>query len=110
MNQFFGQRWPALFLDDAQRVDTPIGECCLTCDEPFVEGDQGMTMPYVYEGEDGKPEHRMAAQHRECLLLGVVGHLAGQCECFPGKGTTRERARAAVEWAEEMRASQEDQG
>jgi hypothetical protein len=103
VNRYFGDPWDAPFVEDALRVPTPVGEPCLTCDEPIAEGDQGMVTSYLYEGFNGALAQREAAQHRECMLLGVVGYLAGQCQCFPGKGSLRERGRATVAWAEANR-------
>lgn len=103
MNHYFGPPWNAPFIDDAEQVSTPVGEECLTCHEPIAEGEQGVVMPHIHLGEDGKTAVRDAAQHRECMLLGLLGHLAGQCECFEGKGTLRERGRATVAWTEAMR-------
>lgn len=103
MNRYFGEPWGAPFIDDAQRVPTPVGMDCSTCGEPVAEGDQGVVMPYVYAGPDGAPAQSDTAQHRECFLLDVVGHLAGQCQCFPGKGSLREHGRATIAWAEANR-------
>lgn len=103
MNRYFGSPWDAPFIDDAVQVPTPVGEVCLTCDESVIEGEQGVVMPHIYLSEDGQTAARDTAQHRECMLLGVLGHLAGQCECFAGKGTPRERGRATVAWVEAMR-------
>jgi hypothetical protein len=105
MNQYFGPPWDAPFIDDATQVATPVGETCLSCEEPITEGDQGVVMPLVYVGDDGEPATRPAVQHRECLLLGVVGHVAGTCFCHEGLGTARERGRATAAWVEAARES-----
>lgn len=102
MNVYFGQPWDAPFISDATEAPTPVGERCLECNEPVVDGDQGVIMPYSYVGENGKPAHRMAAEHRGCFLLGVMGHLAGTCFCHNDKGTIRERGLATVAWAERV--------
>jgi hypothetical protein len=103
VNRYFGDPWDAPFIDDAQPVPTPVGMVCLSCGEPVAEGDQGVVTPYLYAGDDGAPAQGDTAQHRECMLLGVLGHLAGQCGCFPGKGSLRERGRATIAWAERAR-------
>lgn len=103
MNRYFGQPWGAPFLADAQRVPVPVGRPCLICHEPIIDGDQGVVMPYLYQGEDGAPAQRDAAEHRECMLLGVLGHVAGTCFCHENLGSIRERGRATVAWAEERR-------
>lgn len=98
--RFFGEPWDAPITDGAVRVPTPIGQTCLACGEPVAEGDQGLVMPFVYLDDDGAPARTDTAQHRECLLLDVAGHMAGQCFCHEGLGTARERGRATVAWAE----------
>ncbi len=104
MNRYFGQPRGAPFLADAQRVPTPVGQPCLECHEPIVEGDQGVVMPLLYEA-DGAPACRQAPEHRECMLLGVLGHVAGTCFCHEGLGSIRERGRATVAWAEANRSA-----
>lgn len=98
MNHYFGSPWDAPFIAPARQVPTPVGESCLGCEEPIVEGDRGVLMPLAHVGDDGQPAHRMAAEHRECFLLGVLGHLAGQCYCHDGLGSHRERGRRTAEW------------
>lgn len=98
MNHYFGQPWDAPFIDDAEQIPTPVGEPCLACEEPIAEGDQGVVMPYVYLGPDGKPATRSVAEHRECMLLGLLGHVAGTCFCHDGLGGHRERGQATVTW------------
>jgi hypothetical protein len=100
MNRYFGPPWDAPFIDDAEQVPTPVGQECLTCHESIVEGEQGVVMPLIYEA-DGAPAVRDAPEHRECMLLGVLGHLAGTCFCRDGLGSIRERGRATVAWAED---------
>lgn len=100
MNRYFGQPWGAPFLEDAEQVPTPVGKPCLVCDEPVAEGDQGVVMPYAHTGDDGKPVSTDAAEHRECMLLGVLGHVAGTCFCHKGFASIRERGRATVAWVE----------
>lgn len=103
MNRFFGEPWGAPFIMDAERVPTPVGETCLGCEESIVDGDQGVVAPHLYAGDDGQPAGRLAAQHRECMLLAVLGHVAGTCFCHDGLGSARERGRATVAWAERNR-------
>lgn len=102
MNRYFGPAWDAPFIEDAQQVPTPVGELCLECQEPIAEGEQGVVMPLIYEA-DGAPAMRYAPEHRGCMLLGVVGHIAGTCFCHGGLGTVRERGLLTVEWAERNR-------
>jgi hypothetical protein len=45
---FFGQRWDAPVVDDAEWRPTPVGEPCSLCDHEIEAGDQGFIRPYVY--------------------------------------------------------------
>ena len=93
MNQFFGPPWNAPFIDSAVQVPTPMGEECATCGESIGDGDQGMIFPGV----------QRLLFHRGCFLLGVIGHIARQCECFEGKGSLRERGLATIAWIDRQR-------
>lgn len=104
MRQYFGVKWDAPAYEDAVEVPTPLGESCLYCREPIVEGESGLMMPYV--GNDGAAV--MAAGHIECELrsmLGSVAHLEGRCSCCGGAGngdagraSYREAARETMSW------------
>jgi hypothetical protein len=77
--QWFGSPGGAPYEADCQHVATPVGATCAWCDEPFVEGDDGVVLP-VYGGES-------AAFHYECHLRQVIGglnHLRGNCTCCGG--------------------------
>lgn len=98
----FGKPWAH---EDLEQIPTPVGQLCLYCVEPIVEGDLGVEMPYL----DLKGETTVV-QHRECFLRGIfgsVGHQKQQCSCYGGTEedppglTLREAAKAA---AEEMQA------
>ncbi len=93
----FGPNWGR----DLEEVPTPVGAPCFYCEEPIVEGDLGVVMPFM--DVDGDKE---VAEHRECLLrsiFGSVGHQKGTCSCHGGEEedppgmTKREAAKAAVE-------------
>lgn len=103
MNRYFGEPWDAPFVADAQPIDTPVGRTCLVCEESIEPGDQGVMMPLFYAGPDGGPVARLEAEHRGCMLLGVVGHMAGTCFCHEGLGSIRERGQATVAWVEANR-------
>ncbi|HET9144086.1 hypothetical protein [Actinophytocola sp.] len=100
MNRFFGEPWGAPFIADAEQVAAPVGKPCLECGELVAEGDQGLLVPHARAGDDGRPLSTDAPVHRECLVLGVFGHVAGTCFCHQGLGTMRERGRATVAWLE----------
>lgn len=46
---WFGPTWGAPVCEDSQHLPAPVGEPCLYCESPFVDGDQGLTMPH-YDG------------------------------------------------------------
>ena len=73
LGAFFGEPWPSGICDDGERVDTPVGESCLLCEEPIAEQDQGSFM-----GNHRGAPRALAPVHRECSLrsvLGGIGHL-----------------------------------
>ena len=66
-----------------ETIPTPVGETCLHCDDPILEGERGVTMPLI--AADRQP--RVAVYHWEChlrLIVGSVRHQRGQCGCFTG--------------------------
>jgi hypothetical protein len=85
-------------LDGAPMIPAPVGEVCLYCAEPIVEGDSGISLGRF-------------VRHRECILrhvVGSVGHQLGTCSCHGGSEedppgmTKRQAARAAVEFYERV--------
>jgi len=92
---FFGERWDAPMVDDAQQVPTPIGLACFNCTEPVVEGDRGLIRTVV-RMVDGEPVGSAEPTHAECDLIGVMGHQMGVCSCTGYDTTTR--AAAQVLW------------
>jgi hypothetical protein len=103
---YFGERWSAPVLDDARQVSTPVGQSCLLCAEPVVEGDRGfMRLAFGDGGASLQPVHR------ECEFRSVVGgldHVEGRCRYVGHCGELREAAGRSVrqdalavwEWAE----------
>jgi hypothetical protein len=91
----FGEIWDAPICDATVEVDTPIGQRCLSCQEPVGEGDQGFIHPVIHA--DGSSEDLPI--HRECELLGVIGHSYGYCHCTNYQGNSR-RIGALLLWAE----------
>lgn len=98
---YFGVRWDAPHFDEAVEVPTPVGEKCLYCREPVVEGESGTLMPVGQIDGPGTVE----PVHIECFLrstIGDVAHLEGRCTCYGG-GDRDERpyrvtARETMEW------------
>jgi hypothetical protein len=82
-------------------IPTPVGQLCLYCVEPIVEGDLGIEQPFHSLEKETTVVH-----HRECFLrsiFGSVGHQQQKCSCYGGTDedppglSRREAARAAVE-------------
>lgn len=65
---YFGAWWDAPMTDDLEQVPTPVGEPCIHCGEPVVEGDQGT---FMVDAQD--PPYRLVPVHRECGLRAVMG-------------------------------------
>lgn len=59
--RFFGVRYFSPAYEDAEHVDTPVGEPCAHCGEPIEQGDDGWMIP-----PGPKPFHRA------CFLRGII--------------------------------------
>lgn len=87
---FFGDPWDAPAVDYASRADTPVGQTCLYCTEPIVEGDRGWYTALLSGGVA-----RPAYVHVECEMLGTMGHTYDVCSCT---GHGHDRAAARLLW------------
>ena len=100
--QWFGPfPWgPALDPNDDHhlilRVEPPLGELCLGCQEPIREDDYGQMVPYS-QGPPEAPTARLVPVHKECLTLGTSGHLVGVCGCTDYLGLTLRQAALEVD-------------
>lgn len=110
--RFFGEKWDAPMADPpAEQVPTPVGQKCLWCDEPIVEGDRGI-LTGVVQMRNGVTVGNTEPVHMECQLRQVVGglaHLQQRCLCCSGDGgdpeegmTRRDGARASLAYVEEV--------
>jgi hypothetical protein len=73
----FGPRWYSPAVTGAHWVDTPVGETCGHCAEPFRAEDQGLYRHVmVVPGQV-----RVEAVHAGCDALPTVGHIYGVCVC-----------------------------
>jgi hypothetical protein len=104
MNMIFGEPWDAPFCDDAARMpNTPTHARCINCREQFAEGDQGVVMPMA-GATDFDPDYVVArpgtalliGYHRECQLVGILGHIVGVCPCNGWDTSTRAAGREAL--------------
>lgn len=97
VTRWFGRSpWgPALEPEDeyvrVEQVPVPVGTACLSCGEEILEDDDGL-MSYAYAGSPEAPTVSEVAQHRECLLLAVTGHLVGLCTCTDYGGMSKRAA------------------
>lgn len=114
--RYFGEPWDAPVTDDPSlHVPTPVGQLCLNCHMPVVEGEQGLVMLHIGLGDDGQPTRSMRPTHRECHLRGVFGALIGpgthpheHCDCEsdpdPDGARWRHEGRTIVDWVARRRA------
>lgn len=102
--RYFGAPWPSGLCDTASPTETPVGESCLHCQEPIVDGDRGSFIDTM-EGP--------APVHRECSLRAVLGgieHLSAEPHaegtCYAGTTLSyRESALAAWDWVQRSGAT-----
>lgn len=107
MMRWFGPDHLPPFDDgDLVRAPAPIGERCVWCDEPILEGEYGFLVPHV----ESAGSARERPHHNECLarqMLGSVAHQLGLCTCVnpeskhedPPGITRRQAAKAALSLA-----------
>jgi hypothetical protein len=55
---------------EVEAIQAPVGESCLLCEEPVLEGDLGVTMPFLGPLDQPVTER---AHHRVCLLKNIFG-------------------------------------
>jgi len=44
---WFGQSWGAFVCQEATHVKTPVGELCVSCNLPILEGSEGFVTPVI---------------------------------------------------------------
>lgn len=106
----FGERWDAPVCDDAERYPVvPTYAKCIDCDEQIQEGDQGFVQVLMLGSVDpdylvglGANGVNLIAIHRECQLLGILGHSVGVCSCT-GWDTSRASAREALRRVQDIK-------
>jgi hypothetical protein len=83
--KWFGEHWGGAVCNETPHVETPVGALCAWCGEAFVEGDQGLFIDNVSEGQG--VEANDVPFHRNCFLrqmVGSIGHQLRLCECYGG--------------------------
>jgi len=109
---WFGEPWLSgiCYDDDGRLIEEmrkpcPVGEKCLHCHEPFVEGDSGKATPFIARHREPEIRH----SHKECWLregLGSLAHLERRCPCYGGTDhetsglTARQEAVAVWDWVQ----------
>lgn len=85
---WFGDPWPSEDLrapvceDDNLRIATPVGEDCLLCGAPVLEGDRGTVLGGYILNAQGNMAATTGYSHVECNLRSVLGnwsHISGLC-------------------------------
>ncbi len=100
---YFGRKQPAPAWDYATLADTPVGQPCLHCAEPIIDGDSGVIVPFIRSRTEATEE----PYHVDCWLrqtIGGLAHVEGRCSCHGGSVdpddapgmTLRQSASAAV--------------
>lgn len=69
MTQWFGKSWGAPCCEEDEHVATPVLSLCARCQEPILEGQQGVVMPLVDCGRA-----TTIAKHLDCFLRGILPH------------------------------------
>lgn len=103
MNEWFGPASWGAPICEGPRVDIPVGQPCLYCQEAIGKGDCGVMMPVAKVGRTTYIGSREAI-HRECEIrnvIGSVGHQTRKCRCFGGNesdppGMTKRQAAIAA--------------
>lgn len=107
-NPLFGDWGNSPRAQEAPRVDIPVGEPCMYCKEAIQEGDVGEMMPLYlghHDHDGGGQGWTAEAVHRECLVLHIIGHQVGVCNCTDYAGIEGDRARA-IECARRLDAGE----
>lgn len=94
-NKRFGGRWDAPSCEWLEPVATPVGQRCLECEEPILDGERGVIMPFVYT-RNGEPVSAWEPMHLECYLRGTMSHQYEQCRHYVPGRSLREEAKATL--------------
>ena len=64
---WFGESWGAPVCEEDRHLGTPVGERCIDCLVEFVDTDQGLSVPFVYEVGSMTLTHH----HHACWMRGL---------------------------------------
>lgn len=92
---YFGPAWNRNVLHRSRRVDTPLGQKCLFCEETIVQNDRGLLSAVVRLDPDGDPVAEIQPVHAECDAYPYIGHRVRVCPCT---GHPPTRATALLAW------------
>lgn len=91
---WFGEPWPSretraeICASEDQRVLTPQNRDCMFCQEPIIDGENGVMLPAVLRVNETTFEAAFEAAHIECFIRMTVGsmrHLERRCQCYGGE-------------------------
>lgn len=71
---WFGKSWGAPACDPETHVPTPVGEKCLRCQEPILDGHQGLGIWCVDKWAEGTVFATKRWWHLDCYLKMVIPH------------------------------------
>jgi len=98
--RWFGKSFHSPMYEGVPEVPTPVGDTCVGCEEKIVDGDIGVTIPWLGHGPDGR-----ASYHIECQIRSVIGdldHQEGKCVCHGYYGPPTDRGMTSREEAQEV--------
>jgi hypothetical protein len=102
--RWFGEPWNSWICENLPKIDTPVKEVCIWCDEPILENESGIMFA------------NGPLAHKNCFfrqIIGSVAHIKKECSCFspanpkdtdPEGLTKRQAADAAVALWEAMQS------
>ncbi len=67
---WFGTSWGAPICDDGNHLPTPVGEPCTDCKVPIFDGDQGLSVPFIFRRGDGLHAWKLTHIHIDCFRAG----------------------------------------
>lgn len=94
MERWFGDSWGAPACEAEAHIRTPIGQSCLYCKEPILEGQQGLIQHVVRVRTEGMAVSEEPI-HLDCFLRGVRPH--GR-ECPRCRGKRRSEHAEGCAW------------
>ncbi len=70
--KWFGESWGAPCCESDGRVEAPVGDLCVKCELPIMDGDRGFLIPFV-DRQEGEPYVTDEPWHFGCFMESVLG-------------------------------------